>query len=227
MVKTIQKVVDTLTAGGIRARRGYPPDTFIRPEEPVAAVTLHAAAGGEITLAVELYAQNATQCENKAWAAMELLVPLGAVCTAGRCRFQRTMGLFSLEVLVSWEEETVEMPEELPQAPAYSVSLDESALPYLTGFTATYETELLPFEGENGQEILCEDEVWILTVEELLPSAHPPVADSELPFSLVVTREGGTERFTGCRWESVKCTLTPQGIHQVRVAKTWEKRTLS
>ena len=40
MVEKLQQVMDTLTEGGIRARRGYPTEAYFRPENPVAAVYL-------------------------------------------------------------------------------------------------------------------------------------------------------------------------------------------
>lgn len=226
MVKTIQQVVSALDAGGIRTRRGYPQETYIRPETPVATVNLHSADADSLTLVVEIFALSAAQCENQAWQALELLSPLEGVCSAGRCQYHRNTGLFSLEILVRWETQV--LSADVVTAPQYTVYIDDTALNYVTGFSAESTAELYRLTAEDGtEEILRDTQVWVLTVEELFSPEIPPGAESEEYFTLAVTREGGTETYSKCKWESIRRTETAQGVLQVRTAKSWEARAVS
>lgn len=233
MVEKIQQVMSALNAGGIRARRGYPVDTYFRPESPVAAVYLESAQGETVTVAAQIFSTKATDCEDQAAVAFGVLSPLATVCMAESCRFDRQMGLFSLRLLLRWEPAEVIVPEPEPEPEPevvvpYQVRINGEILPCVTAFSASFSRELYQNTSEDGEtQILSNAKVWILTLEELIPPETEPEAETAESFTLAVTRGGGTETYSQCRWDSVRRTETLQGVRQVRIAKTWIDRTVS
>lgn len=232
MVERILQVVQALNDGGIRAKRGYPESKYFRPDSPVAVVYLEEVRGEAVTIAAQIFSGKASSCEDYADQALVLLADLGGQCVVESCEFDRQMGLFSMRVLICWEPETAEESEPEPEpedeALAYSVQLDGELLPYVTAFSAVFTGELYQSVSEDGETaILHNAKVWALTVEELLPPESTPEEDAAEVFSLSVIRTSGTESYTQCRWDTVRRTETADGIRQVRVAKTWEDRTVT
>lgn len=233
MVEKIEQVVDALCAGGIRAKRGYPEEKYFYPDSPVAAVYLEAVQGQSVTVTAQIFAAKAADCEDCADAALKLLAALAGVCTVESCKFDRQMGLFSLRILVRWNPETeteseVEPEPEPEVSPSFTLQLDQSELPYVTAFSAVFTGELYQNTSEEGEtSIAYNTKVWTLTVEELLPPETEPEEDNGEAFTLSVIRQGGTESYTQCRWDTIRRTETTDGVRQVRIAKTWEERTVS
>ena len=226
MVEKIALVIETLTAGGIRAERGYGQREYFYPQSPVAAVNLHSADADSIVLSVAIYSVEAGACENAAWSAMELLGGIGAECSVGSCQFQKHMDLFSLRVLAKWTAAQASEPEATEELSCL-VYLNGTKLLYVTGFTASTTAELYRFTDEDGStEILRNTKVWTLTLEELLPPEVKPEAEAATAFSLAVLRSGGQETYPNCYWETMRRTETPEGVRQVRIAKSWSDRTI-
>lgn len=222
MVEKIDLVVSALSDGGIRARRGYPTEKFFFPDRPVAAVNLHSADGDAVVVAAEIYAQKAADCENAAGKAMELLRAQGAGCSAAQCQFQRMMGLYSQRVLARWE------PEAVAATPGFKLYRNGGWMPYVTGFSAVSTAQLHRFTADDGSvSILRQTPVWEVTVEELIPLNVEPEAETAATFTLEINREGGGEIFPLCQWETIKRTETPEGVLQVRHAKSWESRVVN
>lgn len=212
-------VMDVLNGHGVRARRGYPAEKYIRPESPVATVNIDSMENGNIVVAAEVFAVKAEDCENTADRAVAGLKAAGFTCTVGSCRFHEKMGLFSIVIRVERITKAT-----LPCA----VFINEKELAYVKGFSAGSEAEWYRHTSEEGvTEILQETKVWILTLEELIPATAAPVLDSAESFTLEVRREGGVETYPSCRWESVRREETADGVRQVRTAKTWEDRRIS
>lgn len=231
MVERIQQVVNALSAGGIRARRGYPEEKYFRPDSPVAAVYLEEARGESVTVAAQIFGGNASDCEDCADLAWTLLTALEGECTVESCCYERQMGLYSMRVLIRWdpgEDEQLEVETgtepETEAEPSYTVALNGVQMPYVTAFSALFIGELYQSTETADASILYNAKVWALTVEELLPSEAALVADVEEPFTLSVARAGGTENYAQCRWDTIRRTETADGVRQVRVAKTWEDR---
>lgn len=224
MVEKLNRVTAALSSGGIRARRGYPTEKYFFPESPVAAVNLHSADQDTVVVAAEIFAQKATDCENAAWEAMGLLTAQGASCSADGCQFQRMMGLYSLRVLARWKPEA----ESTAQNNDIHLYCNGAHMNYVTGFSAVSTAELYRFTAEDGTvSILRKTPMWELTVEELFPPDMAPQEEPENDFTLEIRREGGSERFPQCQWETIKRTETAEGVRQVRLAKTWERRIVN
>ena len=219
MVKWVAMVMDALRGGGVRARRGYPGEKYIRPEVPVAAVKIYSVEGQTVVVAAEVFAVRAEDCENTADTAIDALEAAGFTCTAGSCQFQEKMGLFSLRILVR-RVEAAKLP--------CTFYLNKVEMPYVTAFSASSTAEVYQYTSEEGTtEILQGTKVWTLTVEELIPADVTPEEDSQESFSLAVQRDGGTEGYTACRWETVRREETAEGVRQVRIAKSWNDRMIS
>ena len=66
---------------------------------------------------------------------------------------------------------------------------------------------------------------WNLVMEELLIPGYSEPPDPSEPFVLKVSRSGGDETFTGCRWTSQQRQDTIRGVTQTRKG-TADKRTV-
>lgn len=222
MVEKIDLVISALSAGGIRARRGYPTEKYFCPESPVAAVNLYCADGESTVVAAEIYAEKATDCEDAAGEAMELLKARGASCTIAECQFQRMMGLYSQRVLAHWGTEGA------TQSLGFKLYRNGTQMPYVTGFSAVSTAQLHRFTADDGTiSILRQTPVWEVTVEELIPLNVAPEADPDAAFTLEINRAGGGEVFPLCQWDHIQRTETSEGVVQVRHAKTWESRVVN
>ena len=232
MVEKVQQVVNALSAGGIRARRGYPEEKYFYPTAPVAAVYLESAQGETVTVAAQIYATRASDCEDCADEVFAILRPVADVCMAERCKFDQQMSLFSLRVLLRWEPEELsdlsgDQPELGSSAP-YTVYLNGTALPYVTSFSSSFSGELYQsVSGEGEAEILYTDRAWALSIVEMLPLEAVPEVNIEETFTLSVVRGGVQETYNQCRWDTIRRTETDQGVRQWRLAKTWGSRTVT
>ncbi len=221
MTTRIQQVIDSLQAISIPAVRGFA--ASLQPElaRPAAAVSVHRATETESVLAVTVYCPpqlGGSVCENTALSAAQALRTLGAQCTQEACGYDSSSGFFSIRLLASWEQTA------LP----YQVSVGGSVLSHLTGLHTEKKATLHPV-GEVGAGMIgmrWEEKCWDITVEELLPGAESIVDVGIETFQLEIIRAGGKEQFPTCRWVSVRREDTPQGIKQVRIARTWEDRRI-
>ncbi len=213
--------MDSLQAISIPAVRGFAPSLQPELSQPAAAVSIQQATETEQILAITVYSPiqlGGSICENAALSAAQALRQLGAQCTQDACSYDRSSGLFAIRLLARWGHTA------LP----YQVSVDGSVLPHITGLHAEKKAVLSPV-GEVGEGMIgirWEEKYWDITVEELLPGAEP-VQDVDIQrFQLEIIRTGSQEQFPGCRWISVRRQDTPQGIKQVRIARTWESRRI-
>ncbi len=236
----INEVLEALRSHSIPAERGFPGHWKPQVTVPAAAVSLQSLTQETLTLSVQIYCpphMGGSMCEDTAADAAFALLPLEGQFKIGPCRYDRTAGLFCVDISLSWSLLPPEAPEEAPEDPPEdvpavldcSVSINGSPLPYLKGFSCKESADLQQIHaiGEGTVEARRENIHWILTVEELLPSDLPPVAPESFDFNLVLTRSGGRETYTFCNWESILRQETLQGIRQVRVARSWGERRLS
>lgn len=219
MVKRLTMVMDVLNGGGVRSRRGYPGEKYIRPESSVTAVNVYSVENGDIVVAAEVFAVRAEDCENTADQAVGVLEAAGFTCAVGSCQFHEKMGLFSMRILVRRVEQAQ------LQCVVY---LNKAQMPYVTAFLASSTAELSQHTSDEGVvEILRGTKVWSLTVEELIPADVAPELDTQDSFMLAVERDGGVEVYRECRWETVRREETTEGVRLTRTAKTWIDRTIT
>ncbi len=227
-MERLEAVLQALNDVGLRAQRSYAPGIVPEVTAPLAVVALHSMEADALTLAVTLYCSpslGGSLWEASALEALEALEALGASCRLEACGFDKELGLLSGRLLAAWSEAPM---VESPEAISTEVSVDGAALPCLTGFSAEQTLELAPV-GQVGAGTVfrrVEEALWTLTVEELLPVEAVPVENGSGSFTLTVTRPGGVEVFADCRWISTTRRETPQGVKQVRMARSWAERSI-
>ncbi len=229
----ITEAIAALEAAGLPARRRYEPGAFPEVAAPVAAVGLHEARPGELTLEVTLYCPpclGGSGWETAADLAAQALTGLGAVCCLGPCGFDRDSQLLSGRLLATWEAAAAE-PQPGTEAVGLScqVAIDGAVLAHLTDFSAKQTVKLVPVEAMGAGTLFhrAEERVWTLTIQELLPPEEAPEENGIGSFTLTVERSGNVETFASCRWVSTQRTETPAGVSQVRIAKTWTERSIA
>ena len=213
------QVIDALQALGIRADRGYPGKGMPYPDTPVVAVTLQEQTADCLVLAITVYCTaefSGTVCEDLSMDIADIVEGLGAGCTVENCGFSGKSGLFSLRILARWDTTPA-------QEPAFTVQAGDKMLPFATEVTARWD---LAYSLKEGN-LTTQDNGWFITVTELLPLANAPELDSDYSFTLVISRKGGVESYTGCRWREILYQPTQSGLLRRRVARCWGDRAIA
>ncbi len=222
----IQSAMEALEAMGLPAVRGYPGTWQPELTAPAAAVCLHEQDAKHLTLEVTVFAPpdlGGGFCEDQAMAAVTALEELGAQCLQKQCRFEKSFGLLQVPILATWEE-TASVPRKQVR-----VVVNGRILPYLTEVSSRYAANLASMQsvGEGTQGVRWEESAWEITVEQLIPASQVPEVLDYGVFTLILSRPGGTETYTQCRWVHVSRTDESQGIRQVRVARSMDERQVS
>ncbi len=214
----ISRAVEALQQAGIPAGRSYPPQIQPALTRPVATVGLHRATDTQTVLQITVFSspeQGGQLCESAAVQASAALQALGAQCTVDACNYDRQQGLLSVQILAGWR-----------QGPRREVKAAGVAICCVTEVTAAYEARLNPIEAleEGVVDMRWEVSAWDVTVEQLLPPETPPEEMGVGTFLLEISGPAGVERYPDCRWVKILRQDTPQGIRQVRVARSWAER---
>ena len=212
-------MIDALQGVGIRADRGFPGKGMPYPDAPVVAVNLQELRKDRVTLAIHVYCTvefSGIVCEDLSMDIADLLEAMGAKCAVGNCGFDGKSGLFSIRILAAWD--TASEPE-IP----FTVQAGATMLPFVTTFSAKRDRDLRMVAGD----LAIEDEGWHITITELLPLANVPEKDSDDSFTLILSRRGGTESYSDCRWSEVCYEPTAGGMIRRRVARCWGERAVA
>ena len=215
----ITEVIDALQSMGIRADRGFPGKGMPYPDAPVVAVNLQELRKDRVTLAIHVYCSvefSGIVCEDLSMDIADLLEALGAECTVGNCGFDGKSGLFSIRILAAWDTEAE------PEIP-FTVQVGANMLPFVTAFSAKRDRKFSMVAGD----LAIEDDGWFITVTELLPLANMPEVDRNESFVLTLSRRGGTESYTDCRWSELYYEPTAEGMLRRRVARCWGERVIA
>ncbi len=221
MTSKIDQVIEALQSVSIPAIRSFGPRLQPELQAPAAAVSLQRSTDSETEISVWVCCPaslGGIVCENAAITAAQALRQLGASCTQELCSFDRSTGLFSCRLLLSW----VQTAQALP----YQVQIGGTALNSLTGVSVQRKVAPNPIRelGEGITSMRWEDEHWDITIEELLPPGSAIEAVSYGTFQLDILREGSKESYPGCRWISLTRRDTARGIQQTRIARSWQAR---
>ena len=160
----VDKVVEVLRAGGIRAEAAFPSGKLVRVTEPVAAVSLEQAQPQEYrsVVLVEILAPQEIGgylCQKKALEACGLLEAEGGVCEQGRCMFYRNSNLFRVPIRVTLHfAARAGSVEAIPKA---MITAGGMQLPYVCAFSAVQKV--------SGEALSLENAPWEITVEEFFP----------------------------------------------------------
>lgn len=207
----LRTVVDLLVAGGIPAAPAQPEKTMLVIHTPVAAVSVEKVdtVEGSVTVLVEVVAplqSGAERCQERALTVCSILSANGAECVQGECTFNGRSALFCSPVSAKFYG-TADADSWTPR-PNHTVVLGETALAYVTGFSA----EQIVTEGYDGLSAAP----WVFTLEEFLPMGAQEIEAPSEMFSLRLTGAGKTEYFNGCLMTERKRTITSGGIRQIR-----------
>ncbi len=232
----INQAISALTGAGLRADRGFPGEKKPALTAPAVTVGIHRCTGESVILAATVFVapeQGGSLCEDTAQQVVGVLEGLGALCTQEACQYDRTWGLLSVKVLAAWEQASGNSgggsSGSGTAALGCTVTADGQTLSYVTGVKAEHKADLHPIGAVGVGTVVTRWEVtyWDITVEELLPLSQRPEEIGIQDFDLYIRRAGGTEKYTTCSWISVRREDTPQGVKQVRVARTWEEREIT
>ena len=97
----IDRVISLLQLASYRAQRGYPVGKMPYLTAPAVAVCVEKIVPDGITLRLDIYCPlklGGEKCEDTAAGVLQTLVPLGGVLSAGPCRFDESVGLFTQSV---------------------------------------------------------------------------------------------------------------------------------
>lgn len=217
----IDKVVQLLSAGGIRAEAAYPAGRITRVEGAVAAVSLEQVdhAAGNTVVLVEILAPRQSggyACQKKALEACTVLEAGGAVCTQGKCSFVRHSDLFRVPVKAEFQGIARAAALEAPLKPvlvAGGMTLDR-----MRGFSAQ--------QSATGSNTSIYTAPWTFTVEEFFPWGVFNTLEPDEPFTLDLRCGNDVERFERCVWTHRERIAETGGIRQIRKGKA-EGRSLT
>ncbi len=207
MGKTILRtVVDLLVAGDVLAAPAQPDEKMLTIQTPVAAVSIEKmdTVEGSVTMLIEVVGPmdgGAEFCQECALKVCSILSANGAECVQRDCTFNGRSALFCVPISARFYG-TADADSWTPR-PAYTATLGETALAYMTGFSAE-------------QVIAGEGEPWTFTLEEFLPMGAQETEAPKEMFSLQLSSPAQTEYFHGCLMTERKRILSPGGIRQIR-----------
>ena len=212
-------MIDALKAANIRADEAYPGRRIPALTGPVAAVRLGKIDRSVRTTTVEVVlmspaAGGGSLCENTALQAVEALQAMGGTCTKDVCKFDEMADVFYIEVEAEFFGTALE--DDWSAGPGYSITIGSQPMPHVVSFSA---------QRAADEETALSAAKWNLVMEELLIPGYSEPPDPTEPFALKVSRSGGDETFTGCRWTSQQRQDTIRGVTQTRKG-TADKRTV-
>ena len=216
----VNQVIEALTGAGIRADEAYPGRRIPALTGPVAAVRLGKIDRSVRTTTVEVVLMSpagggGSFCENTALRAVEALQDMGGTCVKDVCKFDEMADVFYIEVEAEFFGTALE--DDWSAGPGYSITIGQQPMPHVVSFSAQRATD-------NEVTVLANAK-WNLVMEELLIPGYSEPPDPSEPFVLKVSRSGGDETFTGCRWISQQRQDTIKGVTQIRKG-TADKRTV-
>lgn len=212
-------VVDKLNEKGLRAQRGYPAQRMPDPITTVAAVNVECITPEQTRVVVQIFSPTSgPTCEAGAQIAMTALGELGAIYEVGGCGYDSKMGLYTCRVTGAWKTSS-----------NCTVQVAGINQPYVVGVAvkrAVSRTRVA--DPETGQMVEeCRDMGWNITIEEILPANALPEADVQEEFTLRVFRPTGHESYQKCRWAQISIQSVANGLRRLRIARTWEERTVT
>lgn len=212
-------MIDALANADIRADEAYPGRRIPALTGPVAAVRLGKLDRSVRTTAVEVVlmspaAGGGSLCENTALRAVETLQEMGGTCVKDMCKFDEMSDVFYIQVEAEFFGTALE--DEWSAGPGYSITIGQQPMPHVVSFSAQRS-------AEDGTGLAAAK--WDLVMEELLIPGYSEPPDPAEPFVLKVSRSGGDETFTGCRWISQQRQDTIRGVTQTRKG-TADQRTV-
>lgn len=210
-------VVDKLTERGYRAARAWPGTRMPHIQKPAVAVALAGETAERLLLSVVVFCPEhlgGKVCEEEARNVANALREMGLSCNQGACRYDGKSDRFSVEIQAGWDAESKKLP--------YSVSIDGNLMRWTTAFTMERKKIVA---SETEPESASEEQLWTLTLEEMIPSDTPETETGE-PFTLLLRRGSWGERYDNCIWTTVRRQDTREGLSQIRIGVSSERKLM-
>lgn len=218
----LELVLRQLRQEGFAADAAYPGQKFPRISTPAVAVHIDQVDRANLTVTVSVNVlcpadKGGTACEVEALKVTEVLRWVGAVCVQNGCRYDGIAQVYVVEVLATFTGVTEEKNCQI--WPGFYVYVNETIQKFavafaeeeLTGAEAVYAMgESQPQGIRQGQTLRK------LYLEELIPAGSPEEPEPAGEFQLRLVDSLKTQRYTGCRWLSVRREFTQKGLRRIR-----------
>lgn len=218
----LELVLRQLRQEGFAADAAYPGQKFPKVHGTVVAVHIDQVERAKLTVTVSVNvlcpaAQGGTACEVEALKVTEVLRWMGAACVQNGCRYDGIAQVYVVEVLATFAGVTEENSCRI--WPGFYIYLNETLQKFavafteeeLTGAEAAYAMgQAAPVGIRQGQQVRK------LYLEELIPAGSPEEPEPEGEFQMRLVTSLKTQRYTGCRWVSVRREFTQQGLRRIR-----------
>ena len=148
------------------------------------------------------------QCQHTASEAVAALEGAGVSCRMEPMDYQAGMDCF--EMLVIGERYVLDSGEEIQVSGTFEILIGESAVEYVTEFTAEQDRDRRLIGSINQAEpvgITPATGGWVIRMVQIIPLGGLAAAEPEEPFTLTVKEDGLTTVFSGCCWNKVKKQL--------------------
>ena len=209
-----------LENAGFRVESGYPAHKAVHLTDTVAAVNLKGMDGSTVTqVLVTILTPRALgleQCQSRSAEAVQALMSDGNQWGFEGWRYESGIDCWAIEIggIPVLVEEKVE-PE------GYTVSVEDSQLPYVTDFVArqVLDRRLIRPHWESAPSgVTPGKQGWNLELTQLIPAGQPEPEEGEEPFALTVHRGGIRYTYSACRWAEYSSRQMPEGTRIVRKA---------
>lgn len=207
----VDKVIQMLSSGGIRAEAAFPGERISRITEPVAAVSLKKADLEDqiATVLVEVFGPQESGgylCQKQALQVCAILEEEGGICSQGGCDYISKGHVFRVPVEATFRGAA--RANDLVSVPKFTVTTGELPLSYACGFSAE--------QSQKSTSTLLDGAPWDFTVEEFFPWGVEDTLSVEEPFDMNVACMGIVERYQNCMWTNRKRIAETLGIRQIR-----------
>lgn len=211
----VEQVLQALKQAGFRAARAYPGGKFPHLTEAAAAVHLHRAQEGQVTVAVDVLCPGTLGggvCEAKAAQIFAVLGRMGGSCIQSGCRYEENAQVYRVQILVKLLEAAAE-------GGPFTVTINGVVQPYAVSFTGEESTgkQAVHVMGEVLPEGLSQGKrLWNICLEEKIPLGSPETAEPEGEFEMKVSAGVKTELYSRCGWTSIRREVAGSGVRRIR-----------
>lgn len=218
----LELVLQCLREKNFYADVAYPGQKYPEITDTVAAVHLDRVDRANLTVTVEVNvicpaAMGGTACELEALRVTDALRWAGAVCVQNGCIYDGISQVYMVSVLATFTG--IAGQQNFAQGPGFTVSVGDIQYPYVVSFTseAVEERQAEYAMGETEPQGFTKgQQLWRITMEELIPAGSDQETDPDGDFELRVSSTVTTEVFHRCRFTQIKRQHTREGLRQIR-----------
>ena len=229
-ISILEMVLQQLRKANIKADLAFPGQQFPDITQTVAAVHLEKMDRPNLTVTVGVTlvgpaSAGGTACELEALRAAEVLRQTGAKCVQNGCRFDGMAQVYLVELFAAFVGVTEADSYQI--GPGFQVRIGQAKLSYVQSFEALLQQDYQA-EYAMGEELPVgfsrKQDLWKITLRELVPAGTQEQQETASPFSLTVFRNGITEVYQNCRWTSVRREQSREGLLKIRTGIATQRK---